>query len=525
MTSSKSSPRRGRPELDNRAGVACPMRMSFLGIDVGTTGCKAAVFSESGQPVASAYDEYDMVRPRPGWLELDPSAVWTRVKTTIARAVKGASADPVKALAVSSMGESLVAVSRDRRILGTSLLLIDRRGEEYLPLLADGVGAETLYRINGNILGIQFSLPKLMWIRDHTPEVYRGAWKFLLWSGFVSFMLGADPAVDYSLANRTLLFDVDAARWSEEIARVASVDLAKLPDPVPAGTRIGSVSGPIADELGLARGTAIVAGCHDQCANAVGCGVTEPGVGMCGMGTYLTLMPVFSGRKPPERMMRLGLNTEHHAAAGRFVSFIYNQGGLLLKWYRDAFAQAERRAAEREGRDVYAQLISEIPPEPSSVLVLPHFTVTGPPEFITDSSGVIAGLKVETTRGDILKGILEGVVFYHKGLVDASAETGIVFRELRAVGGGSRSDAWLQLTADILGRPLIRARVSEAGCLGVALLAAAGTGAFPSLEQGVQSMVTLGERFEPDRARQAIYAERYENYRSLWPLMRDVLRT
>ncbi len=196
--------------------------MSFLGIDIGTTGCKACVFSETGEARSTAYDEYDMVRPRPGWLELDPSEVWRRARATIARAVKAVPANPVTALAVSSMGESMVAVTRDRRILGTSLLLIDRRGEEYVPLLESRIGTEKLYEINGNILGIQFSLPKLMWIRDHTPEVYRGAWKFLLWSGFVSFMLGADPVVDYSLANRTLLFDVDAGGWSARRSSTAS---------------------------------------------------------------------------------------------------------------------------------------------------------------------------------------------------------------------------------------------------------------------------------------------------------------
>ncbi len=228
------------------------------------------------------------------------------------------------------------------------------------------------------------------------------------------------------------------------------------PTPVQAGTRIGTVSGSVAEELGLPKSTAIVAGTHDQCANALGCGVTEPGFGMSGMGTYLTIMPVFTGRKPPEVMMRWGLNTEHHAAPGRFVSFIYNQGGLLVKWYRDTFARADREAAERAGRDVYAELIREIPSALSSVFVLPHFTVTGPPEFVTDSSGVIVGLKLDTTRGDILKGIMEGVVFYHKALVDSIADTGIALRELRAVGGGSKSDAWLQVSADILGMPLVR---------------------------------------------------------------------
>jgi xylulokinase len=207
------------------------------------------------------------------------------------------------------------------------------------------------------------------------------------------------------------------------------------------------------------------------------------------------------------------------------VSFIYNQGGLLLKWYRDTFARADREAAERAGRDVYADLVGEIPAGPSRVFVLPHFTVTGPPEFVTDSSGVIVGLKLDTTRGDILKGIMEGVVFYHKALVDSIADTGIALRELRAVGGGSRSDAWLQICADILGKPMVRTRVSEAGSLGVAILAGVGTGYFRSVEDGVKAMVALGERFEPDPARQRMYEERFEKYRALWPLMKDFLRT
>jgi xylulokinase len=491
--------------------------MSFLGIDVGTTGCKAVVFTETGRQVAAAYAEYDIVHPRPGWAELDPVGVWAAVRRTIAEVVRTAPGDPVTALAVSSMGEALVPVSSDRRILGNSLLLIDGRGEEYLPLLSSTVGAERLYRINGNILGTQFSLPKLMWIRDHATDVYAGAWKFLLWSGFVAFMLGAEPTVDYALANRTLLLDLDARCWSAEIAAAAGIDAGKLPRLVAAGAPIGNVAGPVAEELGLAKGTAIVAGTHDQCANAVGCGVVDEGLGMCGMGTYLTIVPVFAGRKPAGLMMPLGLNTEHHAAPGRFVSFLFNQGGLLLKWYRDTFARADRQAAAAAGTDVYDALIGETPDGPSSVLVLPHFTVTGPPEFVADTSGAILGLRLDTTRGDILLGILEGVVFYHKRLVDSLAEAGIAMRELRAVGGGSRSDAWLRVTADILGLPVARTRVAEAGCLGAAILAGTGTGAFASLAEGVEAMVAPAGRFEPDPARQRRYRDRYERYRALWP--------
>jgi xylulokinase len=499
--------------------------MSLLGIDVGTTGCKATVFSETGQPLSFAYEEYDIARPRPGWSELDPAGVWARVRAAIARTAREAGRDPVRALAVSSMGEAMVPVARDRSILGPSLLMIDNRGEEYLPRLKGALGVEGLYRINGNILGTQYSLPKLMWLRDNTPEVYNRAWKFLLWSGFVSFMLGAEPCVDHSLASRTLLFDVDARSWSPRVAGAAGIDLDKMPAPVAAGTRIGSLSAVMAAELGLEKGTPIIAGTHDQCANAVGCGVIDKGLGMSGMGTYLCFVPVFLERGPAADMVRWGLCTEHHAAPGRFVTFIYNQGGLLLKWYRDTFARADREAAARSGEDVYELLIREVPQGTSTVTVLPHFTATGPPEFTTQSSGVIVGLKLDTTRGDILKGIMEGAVFYHKELLDSIAGVGIELNELRAVGGGSKSDAWLKMSADILGKPMVRARVTEAGCLGASIIAGVGIGAFASLEEGVRAMVRRGDRFDPDPARQAAYRESYERYRALWPLMKDYLKS
>ena len=494
--------------------------MSLLGIDVGTTGCKAVVFTEDGMPLASAYEEYDFSHTTPGQAELDVLDVWNRIKRTIAAATRGSRTDPVSALAVSSMGEAMVPVTRDRGVLGPSLLNFDVRGNEYLPALAGAIDDETLYRINGNPLGANYGLTKLMHLRDHEPEVYRGAWKFLLWSGFVSFMLGAEARTDYSLANRTILFDVDRAGWSPKLAEIAGLDLGKMADVVPAGTVIGEVSAAVGAEVGLRAGTPIVAGMHDQCANAVGLGVVGAGHGMCGMGTYLCIVPVFAERRDPDVMLRLGLNTEHHAAPGRFVTFLYNQGGQLLKWYRDTCAIADKEQAARAGEDVYDRLIREIPTEPSSVLVLPSFVMTGPPEFIPDPVGAIVGLRVDTTRGDILKGIMEGVVFYQKEMVDGLASTGIELTDLRAGGGGSKSDAWLQICADILGKPVIRAKVGEAGCLGAAIVAGTGIGTFPSMEDGVTAMVRFGERFEPVPASARRYAERYAQYSSLWKLLR-----
>lgn len=498
--------------------------MSFLGIDVGTSGCKAAVFSETGAQLSLAYEEYDYQHVQPGWAELDAPAVWAQVRRTIRKAVGGAGADPVRGLCVSSMGEAVVPVTANREIHGPSLLNFDVRGDEYLPGLGSRMTAERLYQINGNTLGSPYTLTKLIWIKQHQPELYRRVDAFLHWGAFVSFMLGADLCVDYSLANRTLLFDLHKCDWSGELLEWAGLDREKLPATVPSGQVIGAVSRASAEELGLPAGIPIISGGHDQCCNSVGCGVIEPGSAMYGMGSFLCAVPVFSLRPDPQVMIERGLNTEHHAAPGQFVSFIYNQGGVLVKWFRDTYARAEARQAAESGQSPYPALFAEMPGEPSSLFVLPHFTVTGPPRFINDSSGVIAGLKLETTRGEILKGIVEAATFYERDCFESLPGAGINIQECTAAGGGSQSAAWVQLSADILGIPFARLQVHEAGALGAAILAATGAGFFASLREGVRAMVHRKDRFEPDPDKQRLYDERFEKYRAFAVVMEKAMR-
>jgi xylulokinase len=498
--------------------------MSLLGIDVGTTGCKAIAFSTEGKILAAAYEEYDYLYPQPGWAELDVPAVWQAIKRVIRQAAAATQRDPISALAVSSLGEAVVPVTKGRQVLGPSILNFDSRGEAYLSDLRAAINAEELYQINGNALGNHYSLTKLMWLRDQQPEVYASADFFLLWGSFVGFMLGAEPRVDYSLANRTLLFDLDRLVWSDRLLEWGGIDRAKLPGVVPAGKAIGSVAASVAAELGLRPGTVIVSGAHDQNANAVGCGAILAGQAVYGMGTYICLTPVFGERSAPGVMLARGLNTEHHAVPGLFVSFIYNQGGALVKWFRDTFAAAERQQALETGADIYARLFAEIPAEPSRLTVLPHFTATGPPEFISDSAGVVAGLRLETSRGEILRALLEGATFYLKACVDTLPDTGITVEDYRAAGGGSKSDAWIQISADILGKPFVRPLVTEAGALGAAIIAGVGSGEFASYADGVTAMVHFERSFEPEPARQARYAAAYERYQQMGPLMRSFLR-
>jgi xylulokinase len=498
--------------------------MNLLGIDVGTTGCKVALFSLFGEKLASAYCEYDPQSPQPGWAQLDSAAIWEAVKTAIRSVTAARPGAEIEAVSVSSLGEALVPVSVDRQILGPSVLNFDLRGEEFLADLATLLPNESLYAINGNTLGNHFGLTKLKWIRAHQPELYARTYKFLHWSGFIAFMLGADPVADYSLANRTLLFDIHTGDWSETLLEAAGLDRAKLPATAPSGKVIGTVAAHMATELGLPQGVQIVSGAHDQCANAVGCGVVDAGTSVYGMGTYHCITPVFTTPPNPQVMLGRGLNTEHHAIPGRYVCFIYNQGGALVKWYRDTFATREHHQAEAEGRSIYPALFAEVPSEPSSVLVLPHFTPTGPPRFIADSAGVMAGLRLGTRRGEILKGIIEGVAYYLKESVDSLPATGIKIENYRAVGGGSRSDVWVQTCADIFGQPFTRPVITEAGALGAAIIAGVGSGVFESYAQGVAAMVKLERTFEPDIHKHEQYQARFQNYQRLGPLMADFLR-
>lgn len=496
--------------------------MSLLGIDVGTTGCKAAAFTEDGRCLASSYREYPTLHPREGWAEIDSARVYASVCEVIREAAAGAGRDPVTALSVSSMGEAAAPVTLDRRILGPAILSSDIRGAEYVDELRARVPQERFYGRNPNILGVNYTMPKLRWLRDHEPDLYRKADRFLLWADLVAFMLGCDPFATYSLANRTLLFDIRKQDWSDELLGLTGVERGKLGACVAGGTVTGRVSAAAARETGLPAGAAIVSGGHDQCCNSLGAGISRAGSAVCGIGTFECITPTYGHVPEAGWMLAHGLNVEHHVLPGLYVSFIYNQAGSLVRWFRDTFASADRRALEA-GRDIYDALAGEMPDEPTRLLVLPHFEMTGPPLFTADSSGVIAGLKMNTGRGDILKAIMESVTFFFVDSVEGLREIGVDTSEFVATGGGAKSDRWLQIKADIFGVPFVRPRVTEASTLGAALLAGLGTGVFSSPADGVARFVRRERVFEPDPRRHALYRERLERYRRMYPLMKGFL--
>ncbi|MGC9260668.1 MAG: FGGY-family carbohydrate kinase, partial [Phycisphaerae bacterium] len=289
--------------------------MSTLGIDVGTSGCKAGAFSSGGKCIHLAYREYPTAYPRQGWAELDAPYVWTQVQETISEVAAATKSDPLRALCVSAMGEAATPVNKNRQILGSSILSSDVRGREYIDVMLRQMSQEEFYGINPNVLTPSYTLPKLQWLKEHRPELYHATDYFLMWGGLVEFLLGADPFISYSHANRTLLFDIHKQDWSEKLLAISGMDRAKLPRCLPSGTVAGTVSGEMASQLGLSTNVKIVVGGHDQCCNALGAGINKPGYAVDGIGTYECITPVYYGLPDPGKMLSLGLNIEHYVIA------------------------------------------------------------------------------------------------------------------------------------------------------------------------------------------------------------------
>ena len=499
--------------------------MSLLGIDVGTTGCKAIVFDPGGKILGQAYREYPHLYPRPGWVEMDSDEVWAAIKQAIAQAVSRAGGrDPVRALAVSSQGEGVTAIGRDGQALANSIVSFDNRTTAQSEWWERHLGKRALFAITGQPLHPMYTVNKIMWWRDNEPQLFEQAWKFLCYEDFTIFRLGAEPAIDYSLAARTMAFDVRAERWSRDVLDAAGVEPERLAAIAPSATVVGRVRDDLAQELGLPPGVAIVTGGHDQPCGALGAGIVEPRIAMDATGTVECITPACPELNLSDAMLESNYPCYQHVAPGMYVTIAFNfTGGSLLRWYRDTLGKQEREDAQAAGMEVYEMMIGLATAGPSPVMVLPHFTVSGTPWLDPYSKGAMLGLTLATTKGDIIKALLEGVTFEMRLNLEHLARAGVVVESLRAIGGGAKSPTWLQLKADIFDRPVSALSVSEAACLGAALLAGSAVGEYSSLQEAASQTVRVTRIYEPDPDMAARYDERYAVYQRLYPTLRELI--
>ncbi len=497
--------------------------MNVMGLDVGTTGCKASVLNEDGGVAASAYREYALVSPQPGWHELDSAHVLECVKEIVRECMGRFKGGRIVALSVSSLGEAVTPVDRNGNVLGNSMIYIDSRGAEEAKRLEEKLGYDRILGITGVAAHPMYSLPKIMWLKRHMPEAYRNAWKYLLYADFILFKLGARPHTDYSLAARTMGFDVVGKKWSEELMDCAELDLNKFGEPVQAGAIVGEIPARLADELGLPRGVLLVAGGHDQPCAALGAGAIRSNIASDGMGTTECITPAFDRPVISRAMAACGFACVPHVIRDMYVTCAFSfTSGSMLKWFRDAFAYEEKAESRKTGKDAYEILIEKAANANTNVLVLPHFAGAATPYMDPNARGVVLGLGINTTKEEIFKAILEGITFEMMVNLECLEKAGVAVNELRVSGGLAKSDYMLQLKADMMGKKIVSLNASEAGTVGVAVLAATAAGVFKSIDEAVSRLVRVKKVYCPDVRRTRAYAEKFETYRRIYPAFKGI---
>ena len=495
--------------------------MSLMGLDIGTTGTKAIVFDLDGSVLSSGYEEYHLSSPQPGWLELDPEEVWQCVAKAVRKATDGAS-DPVQAVGISCLGEAAVPVAADGAILSNTIVGFDNRA---LPLCNKWLAQNDPLEIMG-ITGMppnqMYTVIKLMWIKANQPDVYSRIWKYLCYEEYAMFRMGLTPTTDYSVAGRTMAFDVTEKKWSGRIGDLTGVDVGLFADAKPSGTVVGEIGEAAARELGLPKGCKAVTGGHDQPAGALGAGVIEKGVAIDATGTVECFALAFGEPVLNEVMLKNNLCCYCHVVPDLYVTLGFNlTGGSLFKWFRDTLADADRRLAEEQGDDVYDLLMEEMVDEPTDIFVLPHFTMTGTPYMDADPTGAIVGLSLGATRGQLIKAIIEGITYEMKLSMALMKEAGIEIDELRAIGGAAKSERWLQLKADMFDTKVVKLSVSEAACLGVAMAAGVANGDYGSFGEAVAELVRPDKTYLPNPERAKVYDSKLPAYQALYPLFKQ----
>ena len=495
--------------------------MSLIGLDIGTAGCRAIVFAADGRILGRSGREYPIISPQPGWAEQDGELVWRLAWECIAEAIAQARHDPPHALALSVQGEAVAPADRQGNLLAPFILGMDTRTVAENAWLADHFGAENLFCRTGMPIHTINTLPKLLWLQRHRPHLWTQTARWLLYEDFFLLRLGGMAAISHCLASRTQMYDLAAGDWAGNILEECGIDQSKLSPLAPAsGGVVGRLTPTLRRALHLDADVLLVSGGHDQACAALGSGVIQPGQAMVSTGTAEVVEVAMATPRLSEPLRRGNVSVYRHVVPGLYLAMTLNHsGGLLLRWYRDTLGVMEKHLAAATGQDAYDLILAEAPPGPTSLLVLPHFAGSGTPWLDTRSKGAILGLTFGTTRPMLAKAILEGLTFELRINLDLLAEAGVGIAELHAVGGGARSPLWLQMKADICNIPLRVPQVTDAACLGAALLAGRAAGIYPDLVTAVKQTVCLDRQIAPRGDSVIAYQERFRLYRQLYPLL------
>lgn len=500
------------------------MTQYFLGLDIGTSGTKALLITADGQPVASAHREYPLYTPKPLWAEQNPSDWWDAVvgATRDLLAKAGISGDAVAGVGLSGQMHGSVFMDSQGDVLRPAILWCDQRTQAECDWITQQAGASNLVKFIGNPVLTGFTAPKIVWLRNNEPEVYSKVSKVLLPKDYIRWRLTGSYATEVSDASGTALFDVANRKWSQQMLDAAQIPASWMPDSAESIEVTGKISNEAAALTGLAVGTPVVGGGGDQAAGAVGSGIVETGVVSSTVGTSGV---VFAFADKPAIDPGLRVHTFCHAVPGKWhtMGVVLSAGGSL-RWLRDTFYKSEYESAQEKNVDIYniiAEEAASVAAGSEGLIFLPYLTGERTPYPDPHARGVFFGITLRHARPHFARAVLEGVAYALNDTFEIFKSIGVEINEVRASGGGAKSPVWRQIHADVTGRTHVTLNIDEGPALGVALLAAVGTGAYKSVADACKAVIKTTSSTASIDSNHQTYNKYYKVYNNLYPSLKS----
>lgn len=474
----------------------------IIAVDVGTTSVKVVLFDLAGRICASRTCEYSLERPGPGIVEVDPEVYWSSCYAGIQGAMKDASITPehVKAIGVTSQAETVITLDRHGRPLRKAIVWLDNRATDEAGRIAEKFSLDDVYRITGQQEIVPtWSAPKIMWIRDHEPDVFRQAGSFMMVEDYVIYRLTSNRVTDHALNPSTLYYNMVEGKWWGDMLDFIGMTESQLPTLTHSGEIVGRVSADLTD---LPVGTPVTVSPIDQVSGALGAGNISSGMITettgCAMAVCATWdHPAYDPDK------RFGIY--RHARGGLFVQMPWvSSAGMILRWFRDKFAPGED----------YSRLTAEaqrVAPGSEGLMFGPNFG-DGEVQDATNPNPGFFGLSMNHGRAHVVRSILESIAMSLREQIALLESNGVSVSEVTSLGGAARSDLWLQIKADVLQRPVRTMECTESTCLGAAILASVGTGLHKDLAGAVDAMTRASKVIEPRAKNRDVYDQAFGQY-------------
>lgn len=497
----------------------------LLGIDIGTSACKVAVFDREGHVVAAASGDYPVYYPREGWAEQNPEEWWNAVCHAIRKVLENGQITPemIAGVGIDGQSWSAIAIDKDGQVLTNTPIWMDTRAQSICDRLNSEIGADEIFALAGNSLQPSYTTAKILWYQENLPDIYKKIDKILQSNSYIAYKLTGAVTQDVSQGYGLHCFDMRNGSWNEEMCTKLGIPMEFLPDIVSCDHVVGTVTEKAAGECGLAEGTPVVAGGLDAACGTLGAGVIHPGETQEQGGQAGGMSICMDTYKADPRLI-LGF----HVVPGQWLlQGGTTGGGGVMRWFEREFAGYEREMQKQNGKSSLVQLneiANEAAPGSDGVVFLPYMAGERSPIWNPDAKGVFYGLDFSKTKGHMVRACMEGVAFSLRHNLEVAEEAGADAQVLRAMGGSANSLLWTQIKSDITGKPILVPSSDTATTLGAAILAGVGVGFYKDYEEAVSLTVKTTREHQPNPENKAVYDRNYQTYLKLYDSLKNLMK-